>query len=467
MREQHRVFTDPYIKSLKPRPAPYKRAEYAPKGEGRLTMRVLPSGVKEFFYRYRSNGQDKTLALGRYDALGRNGQTLAQIRTALRDRRDLQRQTGDVKEHLRAEARRRDVEARRGSLEQLCNAYVASLRAAGKPSAEEAEGVFRRHVIKPFPLLARAKANELEPADIQQILARMVKAGITRQVNATRSYLGAAFAYGGRSDRDPRTVAGSGVLFALKSNPVSLVPVIKEYERTRDRTLTDDELRKYWKALEPREAGEHGLPMVQAASLRFNLALACQRVKQLLRADWPAFHFGENTLLLRDSKGRGGARDHLLPLTPFALEQLRPLRKINPPRDAAARVGLARADDAEADSPFTADGKRRMVLGTLSSAVREISKALKKSKKIPAFQLRDIRRTAETMLQRLGVDKEVRAHVLSHGRTRGVQGKHYERYDFLPEKRVALEKWSDYLQRVIDPKRKAKVVPLDTRRRRA
>jgi integrase len=424
-----RVFTDPYIKSLKPKAAPYKRAEYAPKGEGRLVVRVLPSGVKEFFYRYRINGDDKTLALGRYDALGRIGKTLAQVRTTLHEKRALQRSTGDVKEHEKAEERKKEVEARRGSLQQLCAAYVESLRAAGKPSATEAEGIFRRHVIKPFPMLAATKANEIEPGDIQRILARMVKAGIRRQVNATRSYLGAAFAFGGRADHDPRTVAGSGVLFALKANPVSLVPVIREYERTGERTLAEDELREYWKTLE-------ALPIVQRATLRFNFALACQRLTQLLRADWPVFDFEQNTLLLRDSKGRGGARDHLLPLTPFALEQLKPLRKIN----------------AAADSPFTADGRRRMVVGTLSSAVGGVAKTLKKSKKIEPFQLRDLRRTAETTLQRLGIDKEVRAHLLSHGRTRGVQGKHYERYDFLREKRAALEKWARHLERIISGK---------------
>ena len=59
-----RTFTDPYIRALKPKARPYKRAEYAPKGEGRLTVRVLPSGVRECFYRYRANGQDKTLSLG-------------------------------------------------------------------------------------------------------------------------------------------------------------------------------------------------------------------------------------------------------------------------------------------------------------------------------------------------------------------------------------------------------------------
>lgn len=430
---QQRTFTDAYVGSLKPKATPYKRAEYAPKGEGRLTVRVLPSGVREFFYRYRVNGQDKTIALGRYG----NGRTLADIRREYRKHRDLQDRTGDVKEHLRAEDRRQDLERRKGTLRQLLDAYVSALEAAGKPSHKQAAGVFRRNIIKPFPTLASAKANEIEPGDIQRILARMVKAGITRQVNVTRSYLRAAFQWGAEADYDPRTVAHDGVLFALKSNPVATVARIKEYERVGERTLTDDELRAYWKALET-------LPVVQKGALRLNLALACQRPTQLLRADWPAFDFEENTLLLKDSKGRGGSRDHLLPLTPYALEQLKPLRDLN----------------ADAPSPFTADGKRVMVLETLSVAARAISDKLKEDQGIPPFQLRDLRRTCETMLQKLGVDREVRAHLLSHGRVQGVQGKHYERYDFLPEKRAALEKWADRLQAIVDQKKTAKVISI-------
>ena len=112
-------------------------------------------------------------------------------------------------------------------------------------------------------------------------------------------------------------------------------------------------------------------------------ALACQRPTQLLRADWPAFDFEQETLLLRDSKGRGGARDHLLPLSALALEQLKPLRELNAPKKPGQKGP---------DSPFVAEGSRPMVLETLSKAVREISDALKKEKGIPRFQLRDLRR---------------------------------------------------------------------------
>lgn len=432
-----RTFTDPFIRNLKPQEKPYKRAEYAPRGEGRLIIRVLPSGVKEFFYRYRTKGGDRTLALGRYDFAGKKGKTLADIRRVLREKRDIQESTGDVKEHLRAVERKEQITRRQGTFDQLMAAYVDALKVAKKPSARAVELVFKRYVRKPFSSLVEAKANEIEPGDIQQILARMVKAGITRQVNVTRAYLRAAFAFGAKADHDPRTVAREGVLFGLKYNPVAVVPRIAEYERVGERTLSEDELRDFWKALD-------GLPLIQQATIRFNIAIGCQRIAQLLRADWTAFSFDDETLLLRDSKGRGGSRDHLLPLTEFALEQLQPLRDVN----------------QSTDMPFTTDGKRAMVTETLSVCVRNISAALTKEHEYPPFQKRDLRRTCETMLQKLGIDKEVRAHVLSHGRSQGVQGKHYERYDFLAEKRAALEKWADHLQRIIDQKREGKVITL-------
>jgi integrase len=432
---KRQTFTDAFIKALRPKVKPYKLAEHAPKGEGRLIVRVLPSGPKEFFFRYQNSGMDKTVGLGRYDASGKNGKTLAAIRKELRDRRELHRETGDVKEHLIAEGIKADTAARRGSLRQLLSAYVETLRAGGKPSAKEAEGIFRLHVLKPFATMADRKANQIEPGDIQRILARMIGAKITRQVNKARAYLKAAFSFGMAADADPRTMSADGVLFSLKTNPVVSRP-IPEFERVGNRVLSEDELRHYWKGLD-------ALPIAQRATLRFNLALACQRPTQLLRAEADAFDFAENTLLLLDSKGRGGSRDHLLPMTRFALEQLKPLREM-----------------VEIEGPmFSSDGKRALVVETLSDAVRTVSKRLKKSEKIPVFGQRDLRRTAETMLQRMGIDKEVRAHLLSHGRSKGVQGKHYERYDFLAEKRTALEKWARHVERIISGK-SAKVVQI-------
>jgi hypothetical protein len=51
---------------------------------------------------------------------------------------------------------------------------------------------------------------------------------------------------------------------------------------------------------------------------------------------------------------------------------------------------------------------------------------------------RAIRRGVETLLQSLGVPRDVRAHLLSHG-TGGVQGGSYERHGYDEEMRHALK----------------------------
>ena len=211
--------------------------------------------------------------------------------------------------------------------------------------------------------------------------------------------------------------------------------------------LDEDELRDYWNALD-------ALPIAQRATLRLNLALACQRPTQLLRANKDSFDFKANTLLIRDGKGRGDTRDHLLPLTGFALEQIKPLRQINADAPTLFTAGTESKADPKKESTST---HRPMVLETLSNAVSGVSAGLKKKKKIPTFQMRDLRRTCETMMQALKIDREIRAHLLSHGRTGGVQGKHYERHDYFDEKRDALILWARYLELVLDNDRKTKI----------
>jgi hypothetical protein len=70
---------------------------------------------------------------------------------------------------------------------------------------------------------------------------------------------------------------------------------------------------------------------------------------------------------------------------------------------------------------------------------------------IEKFTFRDIRRTCETQLGSIGINKDLRAHVLSHGRS-GVRDKHYDKYAYLKEKRRALNKWAKHVKKVIAKK---------------
>jgi integrase len=94
--------------------------------------------------------------------------------------------------------------------------------------------------------------------------------------------------------------------------------------------------------------------------------------------------------------------------------------------------------------------------------VAEYSAWLEKHVKVKPFLARDLRRTCETRLAELGVSKDIRAQLLSHGIS-GVQSKHYDRWAYLPEKGEALMRWERYLDGLLDPR---KIIDFEKRRPR-
>jgi hypothetical protein len=57
---------------------------------------------------------------------------------------------------------------------------------------------------------------------------------------------------------------------------------------------------------------------------------------------------------------------------------------------------------------------------------------------IEGFQAKRVRSGVETLLASVGVSQDIRGRLQSHGIT-GVQVRHYDGHDYMPEKRKALE----------------------------
>ena len=57
---------------------------------------------------------------------------------------------------------------------------------------------------------------------------------------------------------------------------------------------------------------------------------------------------------------------------------------------------------------------------------------------IEGFQLKRIRSGVEALPAASSISREIRGHLQSHGLT-GVQARHYDGHDYMPEKRHALE----------------------------
>ncbi len=123
------VFSAREIRQLKPRDKTYKVTESAPRGEGRLIVRIHASGLKEFYYRYRLNERDRLVRIGRFEQNpGDGGMKLEEARAQLAKLVGIQRATGDLKGEL---SRRKEVVAGEERARQRA-ARPGDLRAASR-----------------------------------------------------------------------------------------------------------------------------------------------------------------------------------------------------------------------------------------------------------------------------------------------------------------------------------------------
>lgn len=415
------------------------------RGSGRLYLRVQTTGRKSFYYRCAGpGGERQTLALGEYSQKGgRAGLTLTDARDkAGAFERMYRNGIKDLRGHIEGEqkARKRELreveenaeraeqEAKRGSLRNLLSGYTDYLERAGKTDFKDVKSLFRLHVFAPWPDLADRKASLIKSADLRHVLGRLIDDGKGRTAGKLRSYMRAAYAAAIRAENDatmPATLLGYGVEF----NPCDALPALSQFTVAGDRTLTDEELRLYMVGIE-------GYPLVTRSALRLALYLGGQRNEQLLRvtpADVELIGEDEGEIRLRDSKGaRKTPRLHVLPLLGVARAAVVELMKIN----SGEKFMFCNTKDTHLRSE------------TMSGAAREISDAMVDCERsLTQFKLSDIRRTCETMMARLGVSKDIRAQLLSHG-LGGVQAKHYDRYEYWDEKRAALKAWHDKLEAI-------------------
>lgn len=418
------------------------------RGHGRLTVRVSPADTKLFYFRYQLNGRTKTLPMGRYSRVKLEGfLTLEQAREQARHYSVLLRDpaTRDLKQGLApvpapvpsSSAAPPNASGTPGidgtTVLDLCNAYVAELEHRGSHrSALDARTDTRNYVAN--TRWAGVGANALTTADVAELMRGVAARCSAHKANRIRSVLSAAYSLA-QGSRDDANVSVDLTRFAITSNPVASA---KKMKRRRlegapstqlDRNLSAAELGHFWGVLTSPPQAES----LQFRVIKLSILLGGQRGEQLLRALASNIDLEERTLMIFDGKGnRPEARKHILPLTELALREIEPLVH------ECERTG----------EPFLFSGKRRgshLSHSFISRTVAGISDDLIRTGKIKkSFRYRDIRKTAESRMSDLNIAKEVRAQLQSHDMG-GVQTKHYNFSDFLPQKRKALEQWESYL----------------------
>lgn len=383
------------------RKKPYTREEH-PDGTVRgLYCVVQPSGAISWAVRYRHNGTPRKLTL--------EGGNLS-LKAARKEAKKALGRIADGEDPAGAKIAQRQAQQEHADPDSVASVVTLFLRRhvaerQNARSAVETEALLRRFVL---PAWSDKKLAQIRRRDVHDLLDSIVDGGAPVSANRVLSIL--------------KVLWG----FALDREIVDSSPVAgfrkKHAELARERTLTDSELIATLRA-----AGQMNWP--SSGVVKLLIATGCRR-SEVAGMRWSEVDLA-NRLWSIPSSRRKGAIPHVVALNDLAMEVLGSLPRFTSDWVFPARVRA----DSRSSGHFRAYSKLKARLDALSG--------------IEGATLHDIRRTVATKLQSLGIKSEVIEAVLGHKR-QGIQ-KVYQRHDYLPEKKAALDLWARHLQHLLDP----------------
>jgi integrase len=382
-----------------------------------------PDGVKTFFLQYRVGPQTRRIKIGRHPAL--------RVENARKIAVDL---LGQVNAGGDPSGQRRNERASQAdTVEAIAGLFIEKYaKAKGRRGWRETERIFRVYVV---PTLGKRPIRTVKRRDIIDLLDAVAENNgpimANRVLAAVRKLFNWAIA------RD-----------ILDASPV--VGIEKPGEETsRDRVLSDAEIRRVWNAAETL-----GYPYGHFAKA---LLLTGQRRSEVAAMRWQEVNDSEQVWTVPPERTKNKLA-HEVPLA-------RPLADllVSIPRSGDYVFKTGRTGDKPLNS-FTL-AKQRFDAAT-SNLGQEATKGRRNASdevpSLPHWTLHDLRRTVRTRLSKLGVQPEIAERVIGHVPT-GIRAV-YDLHQFREEKRAALAIWAQSLANIIDPSDKVVALPVAQRR---
>lgn len=311
--------------------------------------------------------------------------------------------------------------AEHASIKQLFDDYITAQKQRGHRSYDKTNSRLNRVPASKY-IDSAAPAKESTPVQIKHVLAEFIERGANAGANKVRANLHAVFNFGLFADNDPANINGKTV-YGLDRNPVSVIPPQKRADKALDRFLSWGELSELLRLLTVPESACPIHPDF-AQLLLLCIFSAGQRPWEIMTNTRDQSDEKNKTLTVSSHISKN-SDFYVIPLSKSATEILERQRKKYP------------------DAVFLFPGNTKE--GHLLSA--EYSKQLRKLCKLTSFEKftpRDIRRTFKTLAGDMGISSEMRDRLQNHKKP-GVSTRHYDRYDYLREKREIIEQWESRL----------------------
>lgn len=397
------------IKSALSNPPGRGHTEYKDTNATGLKLRVYSTGLGKFVHAYKMKGQRTVYTLPDIELQANTKER--EISTALNKARSVHAaQKAQIKTGVNP-AIERNLQAQAintmPTVEQFAQTYIELYAQSEKKSWKQDKRYLDAEII---PALGGLAMDAVKRAHIIALLDRKQRAGKLVTRNRLISLLSKFFNF----------AIERGI---IDSNPVQGIKRTKE--TSKERVLSDDEIRFFWDA-----TGENSR---LSPSVRFALRLILitgQRPGEV--AELHELQIEGDVWTIADPKN---SRTHLVPLSEMALQVIEEAQLHN-------RNGLL--------FPNT----KGVVMGK-----DILPKALERFKwpEEPATP-HDLRRTLTTGISRLGFNRFIQDKVTNH--TDNSVGGVYDRYDYMKEKRQALDAWSRKLSEVITGQTDSNVIQL-------
>lgn len=395
------MLTETIIKNTLKKGASAQLSDGNARGAGRLILRIK-DGRGEWYAQQWVNDRRRLSRIGNYPTV-----SLAQARLEF------------ATNHQPKIVKQEDIRSTpvTATVDRLFVDYVQHLKDKGKRSHINAG----RTLTRVAEMLGRTKpANKVTTDDIINVLRPVYGAGCPSMADAMRAYISAAFTWAIKAQSDYRSKTVD--IYCLKANPAAYIPVEPKVPGVR--WLTLEELRLLW---DWNDAETHAKNVLLKL-----LIVTGQRSEEVLRLHRDMIDIDHMTIEWPKTKN---GRAHVLPITDLIKELLDQVK----PNEH----GLLFPAEIFNDRPMSGETTRL-------TCVR-----YHKRTKARYFTPRDLRRTWKTLSGHAGLSKENRDLLQNHAR-KDVSSVHYDRYDYLREKRSAMEQWCEWFTECVIKKKPPK-----------
>jgi integrase len=395
-------------------------------------LKVAPSGQTTWYLAYTapSTGKRRYHNLGEYPKLTLAKARIAagEVRKQIREGVDPALERDKLIEDQAAERKRLEQEKaeqeRAVTVNEILDHYLETVSHHTKI---DAANIFTNKFCNVRKKIGKLTAVSITDDQIEELIEIHVARGKYRTAGKLYAYMRAAFTRGKKHKQ-----------FKLKrwNNPFDSVDKPEDSGSTAgDRALSADEIGILLPLLDS-DRIDSGI----AAIIKV-LLLTGQRVEQTSRMQWGNINLTEGVWDVPASETKVGKKTgvgHIVPLTPMVIEIITAQPKID---DKWVFPGAKQGQPYSLGGISTALRKALVKLGEDVEADNSIEA-------IEKFVPRDLRRTCTTHWSRLNILAEVRNRIQDHSVGSDIESKHYNRHDYLPQKRAALLKWEVELKRI-------------------